>query len=128
MAWVSDASIDLAVLRLFRQRNGFRCGSRCRYSELERRWRATGLRRTDLQRAIERLDAACCLKVHDLAPGPDVELLLAGYRRLIPLLMSSGEWTQTVRAMWHLWRARWRTPPLQGHAWHGPECRRTPDH
>jgi hypothetical protein len=128
MAWVSEESIDLAVLRLFRQRNGFSCGSRCSYCQLERRWRATGLRQSDLALAVRRLEVAACLKVHDLPPGPDVELLLPGYRRLIPVLMSSGEWRQTLRAFWHLWRARLRARASLPRPWNGHESRRPPKH
>jgi hypothetical protein len=125
MAWIPEQSIDLAALRLFRRRRGFRCGTRCLYSELERRWRATGLRRADLARAIERLDAAGCLKVHEASPGPDVELLLPGYRRLVPLLMSSGEWMETLRAFVHLWRARLRARLRPPGGWDGRNVRRT---
>jgi hypothetical protein len=124
VAWVSEASIDLAVLRLFRQRKGFSCGARCLYSELERRWRTTGLRRSDLRLAVERLRAASCLRVHEIGAGQDVELLLEGYRRLVPVLMSSGEWGLTVRAVLHLWRARVRVSAGSLREWNGVDSRR----
>ena len=74
------------------------------------------------------LEDAACLKVHDLPPGPDVELLLPGYRRLIPVLMSSGEWGQTLRAFWHLWHARLRPRASVPRPWNGHESRKPPTH
>ena len=109
MSWITDDSIDLAVLRLFRERAGYSFGTRILYAQLEHRWRSTGLRRNDFVQAIVRLEQGCYLRViHDVTPGPDVELLLPGYRRLVPVLLSSGEWASVVGATLQLLRVRWR--------------------
>ena len=109
MSWITDDSIDLAVLRLFRERPGCSFGTRILYAQLERRWRSTGLRRNDLAQAIVRLEQGCYLRViHDVTPGPDVELLLPGYRRLVPVLLSGGEWIRVFSATLQLMRVHWR--------------------
>lgn len=110
MARITDDAIDLAVLRLFRECNGGGLATRVLYGQLERRWRATGLRRQDLASAVARLEMAACLRVvRETTPGPDIELLVAGYRRLIPTLLSGTEWLQALRARAQLWTAQLRT-------------------
>lgn len=114
MTRITDDAIDLAVLRLFRECNGGGLASRVLYGQLERRWRATGLRRQDLAAAVARLEMASCLRViRETTPGPDIELLVAGYRRLIPTLLSAPEWLQSLRARAQLWTAQ-----LRSHARH----------
>lgn len=109
MNWITDDSIDLAVLRLFRDQGGCRFGKRILYAQLERRWRSTGLRQNDLAQAIQRLERGCYLRViHDVTPGPDVELALPGYRRLVPVLLSGGEWMNVLSAALQLLRLHWR--------------------
>lgn len=109
MSRISQDSIDLAVLRLFRERDGFTLGTRILYAQLERRWRSTGLRRSDLAQSIARLERSACVRViHEAVPGPDIELLLPGYRRLVPVLLSAGEWMKTLSAGVELLRAHWR--------------------
>lgn len=109
MRSISDDSIDTAVLRLFRERAGCGCGTRILYAQLERRWRRSGLRRSDLAQAIERLERGFYLRViHDATPGPDVELLLPGFRRLVPSLLSAGDWMAALDAVRLVLRAHWR--------------------
>lgn len=109
MSGISQDSIDLAVLRLFRRCAVSNGGTRVLYAQLERRWLETGLRRDDLQRAITRLEHRLCLRViRDSDPGPDVELLGSGWRRMAPELLSPGAWIAVRMSILQLYRAQRR--------------------
>jgi hypothetical protein len=81
-------AIDLAVLQCFLRIGRRRRGARLFLTYIEHRWTQSGFRKVDLLGALERLEAAGCIRcVASVAPGTDVVLLLEGERRLtsIPL-------------------------------------------
>jgi hypothetical protein len=80
--WVSDYTIDEALLRIFQNEKVYDEGQSLRYDELRRRWRRTGYRQSDLDAAIDRLQGLACVR-RGAAEGEEVVILLAhGARRL----------------------------------------------
>ena len=125
VARICQASIDLAVLDLFRSCGAHQCGGRLLQAELEHRWRPTGFRRDDLEGAIHRLEQRRCLRVHrDAVPGPDIELTVSGYRLSNPLLLSGREWMRTARCYVELSIVRCRSSIPHKPS---PRCRRQSD-
>lgn len=93
----SEHAVDTAALRLFEDCGMAHPNGRVLFSHLERRWRTTGFRRSDLYEALDRLEADGCLRYESADRlGVDVVLRPAGYRRIAHVPLSPGNWPREV--------------------------------
>ena len=80
--WVSDYTIDAALLRIFQDDKVYDEGQSILCDELRRAWRRTGYRRSDLDAAVARLERQGCVR-RETSDGRELVVLLrSGERRL----------------------------------------------
>ncbi|MGQ0700324.1 MAG: hypothetical protein ACT4PZ_19060 [Panacagrimonas sp.] len=104
---ITDYSIELAVLGLFRDCGMGHPAGRVLMAQLERRWRPSGFRRSDLYDALDRLEISGCVSYEPADPlvGVDVVLLTDGYRRLGSIPLTPGGWFRELLGSIHIFMA-----------------------
>lgn len=111
----SQHAVDTAVLRLFEACGTAHPSGRVLFSHLERRWRTTGFRRSDLHEALDRLETEDCLRREPAERlGVDVVLRPAGYRRMGNVPLSPVGWPRQLMDWLGIVLARKRQPAARG--------------
>lgn len=110
----SKEAIERAVLRIFREMDRLHPKGRVLLANAERRWRATGFRRSDLFDALDRLESSGCVRLEDnAAQGVDIVLLSPGFRLIALVPITPGALWRTLRSTLALLRAAYRKPSLR---------------
>jgi hypothetical protein len=118
--WINDAIIDATLLRLFHER---RVGARTvTPMALRHAWRQTGLRATDLDAALQRLESQGCLRSESTLRGDMFVLLPEGEERLHGLSATVGEMGRWVN------HALSQRPPSKAPLCRDTRRRRRADH
>lgn len=95
---VSDYTIGMAVLRVFRDNRVFDAGGSLLLSTLNLAWDSTGLRQRDLRRGIETLRQSGCVSVNTYRLGYDILVTLQpdGAARLTEFPHRFAEWIREI--------------------------------
>lgn len=91
--WISDETIDSALLRIYRDDKVFEAGKGLMLAELKSRWLETGFREADLTAALRRLELEGCL---ERSMDGCVTLLQPGEQRLGSLSFALGDFRRRV--------------------------------
>ena len=105
---VDDYVRERALLKIFRKHHRTHKGCRLSARELDRAWKGTGLRRSDLQDALQDLTRRHLLHARHGVPGTEYELSYLGERAMQAHALQRP--MVSLRSWLTLQRARLRKP------------------